>query len=104
MKLLDHDSLTQALEMLWTQITPSMGRLGEARVYQEIFNELYEQDDPLDYLKRVFELHKVHPPIEFEGLLGMAIMVTRDEPDKPELFRKRIKEAQDNIKRLYEGQ
>lgn len=102
MKFKENNFLIQALEMLWGQIAPTMGRLGDPQIYQEMFKELHEQEDPLEYLRRAFELHRVDPPIEFEGLLGMAIMVTRDEPEKPELFRTRIREAQDNIRRLYD--
>ena len=105
MKFTEQAPLLQAMEHLFRVVAPDLGRLGEEKVIAELFHKDIEKDDPLDYIRRAYELH-YHPDstvgeVNFYEILGMAFMVVRGEPeDNGENYRRRIIEATGKLERI----
>ena len=105
MKFTEQAPLLQAMEHLFRVVAPDLGRLGEEKVIAELFHKDIEKDDPLDYIRRAYELH-YHPDstvgeVNFYEILGMAFMVIRSEPeDNGENYRRRIIEATGELERI----
>ena len=106
MNFAEHDPLFAAMEQLFRVVAPDLGRLGEEKVIAELFHkDIEEKDDPLDYIRRAYELH-YHPDstvgeVNFYEILGMAFMVVRGEPeDNGENYRRRIIEATGKLERI----
>lgn len=105
MKFRENDPLLTTLDILWHDLARvfALGRFDDHNKINELFIDLHEEEDPLETLRIVYERNARSPRIDFETILGIAIMTVRGEPEKPDLYRKRLNEASQKLTDLREA-